>query len=207
MNKKEVLIVGIVALLALLVLVFAGFKSVTGKFFDLEEYYEQRSFAPKPSALAPSGGGPRLPYLLLGPKKYAELPPQEFLVPRIVEFRVNRVTIPKIPYYNFIPVRDDRIRTYSGMFGPYDEDVRKYFEVFLCSYAYRIPNAPARCERVRTAYDPTNGFVGFVKGFAPDEFIAYQAVGTNFAVFYLVVNQDYGVIAKSNTARVKIVND
>lgn len=204
MDKWEVLVLGVVSIVALLFMLVAGYRSITGSL--IQEYEEVYELGTEILKHAPQHY-PRFSYIPLAAPGYdpAELPDKDYLTPETVGFQVNRIPI-SFPNYNFpIGLKRDRIHTYSGSAGHYEEDPRPFLQGFLCAYAYKVLGAPLRCERVPLGY--ADGKVTFARGYAPDEYIAYQAAGTDFAALFVLANPEYGILAASNVAYLKWVED
>ena len=58
------------------------------------------------------------------------------------------------------------------------------------------------CESVALNY--ANGYVSFARGYDEDEYIARQAL-KNYGAIYFIISPDYGNIAQSNTAIIKLI--
>jgi len=193
---KELFVLGIISILAVGVL-FIG-SGITGLLIESEEVYElgTQIFKHAPQSY------PRLSYVPLAGQAStydpAELPSQEYLAPETISFAVNR--IPLIgPNFNYpFSLKKDRIHTYSGSAGYYEQDPGQFIEGYLCSYAYKIQGAPLRCEQVPLAF--ADGELTFAQGYPPDEYIAHQATGTDFAAVFILTNPDYGILASSPVA-------
>ncbi len=193
MDRWELWALGIVSILALLVLLF-GSRSLTGALVD--ESTEVFEVGTEIFKSAPQHY-PRFSYVPLGTTAGPQ-PPKESLVPETISLQVDRIPIPEYNYYHFISLRRDRLHTFSGDAGYYASDPRKHVQGQLCAYAYKINGAPLRCERVPLNY--ADGRVVFARGYAEDEYIGYQAAGTDFAAVFLLTNPEYGILASSPVA-------
>lgn len=199
----EVFVLGIVSILALLLMLVVGYRSITGAL--IQEYEESYELGTQILKHAPQHY-PRFAYLPLKASNYSaeELPPKDYLTPELITLQVNRVPIPERMLNYFISLQKDRIHTFSGSAGYYEEDPTRFLQGHLCSYAYKITGAPLRCERVLLAYD--DGTVTFARGYAPDEYIAYQAAGTDFGALFVLTNPEYGILAASPIAYLRYVS-
>lgn len=128
------------------------------------------------------------------------------LVPSHVYFWVNSIPVPDVINvdYNFIPLKKDRLKSFSGSFGPYFEDPRAHLTVLLCSEDLRVPSAPA-CENVDLSFRSEEGYVDFGTGYEEDEFIGYTARKDYFA--YFIVKSNGETIAHSPKAAIRTVKD
>lgn len=125
------------------------------------------------------------------------------LTPAYTEFYVNRIFVP--PFFpTFIPIMDDDIKTFSGKFGPYYEDIRSYITVELCAHARDYPEMFA-CEKV-WELNFIDNYVTFVRGYPPDEYVGNVAL-KNYGAYYVVKSKDYGNIAQSSVAPIRQVKD
>lgn len=129
-------------------------------------------------------------------------PGQEWLVPQSVELYVDSIMVPEMDAYDFIPLSEDKMRTFSGKFGPYTENYNEYLYVELCSFVLSQPEMFA-CEKIKDL-NYANNFLSFARGYAHDEFIAGLAM-RNFGVYYSVKSTEFGPLAKSNSARINLV--
>ena len=94
------------------------------------------------------------------------------------------------------------MRSFSGKFGPYPEDYRKFLYVELCSYVLSQPEMFG-CERIRDL-NFEDGYVAFARGYDYDEFIAGLAM-RNFGAYYVVQSTEFGPVATSNKAVINLV--
>lgn len=195
MDKLEVLILGIVSIIAILLMLF-GYRSITGSVVDGYEPFDVSQGARTLLPQAPV----RIPACPLAAPGYApsELPPQDYITPGMLEFAVDRIPIAWTTPYQSISLDKERIHTFSGSAGYYSEDPRQYVQGFLCTYAYKVKNPPPYCEHVTLGY--TDGTISFARGYPPGEYIANQAAGIDFAAFFMLVNPDYGILASSPIA-------
>ncbi|MEM4263383.1 MAG: hypothetical protein QW666_00625 [Candidatus Woesearchaeota archaeon] len=133
-----------------------------------------------------------------------QVPTKANLIPYYVEFQVNKLIIPAYFGYPFIPIKEDRIRTFSGKFGPYYYDYRQYFDVELCSSLLNSPEMVV-CEKI---YDLNyiDNYITFTRGYPPDEYIANTAM-REFTAFFVIKDKNKELIAKSNGAPIKLVKD
>jgi hypothetical protein len=196
---KELLIVGVVSMLGLLLL-FVGHHSITGALID--ESYEVYEIGTETLKNAPQHY-PRFAYLPLG-KPSGLSPPKAYLTPAFLSLQVDRIPIAEPNYIAFIPLKKDRIHTFSGSAGYYREDPRPHLTGHLCSYAYKIMGAPLRCEQVLFGY--IDDKITWAVGKAPGEYVGYQAAGTDFAIVFLLTNPEYGIIASGPIAYLRWVS-
>ncbi|MBD3304451.1 hypothetical protein GF343_04850 [Candidatus Woesearchaeota archaeon] len=125
------------------------------------------------------------------------------LRPVNVEFYVNSIIVPSgLNEYNFLPLKKDDMRVFSGKFGPYPEDYRNLLYVELCSYVLSQPEMSG-CEKIRDL-NFENGYIAFARGYDYDEFIAGLAM-RNFGAYYVVKSTEFGQVAKSNKAVINLV--
>lgn len=120
------------------------------------------------------------------------------LTPKTVQFSVNRYPIPENQPMMFVPIRKDQMRIISGTFGPYEENIREYVWVYLCSS--ELNEGYKKCERIVPNY--RNNYLEFTRGYTDEEYIAGVA-RAQFLTWYEIHSHD-GMLAKSNTARVEI---
>jgi hypothetical protein len=200
-HKRELFVLGIVSMTSLLFLFAIGQSVITGSLVD--ESYEVYEMGTDVLKNAPQNY-PRLPYIPLAAPGYdpAELPPRDYLVPQALSFAVDRIAIQESNYNAFLPLKEDRIHTYSGRAGYYAEDPLPFIQGYLCAYAYKIQGAPLRCERVDLAYQ--DEVVSFARGYDGDEYIGHQAAGIDFAALFLLTNPEYGILAASPVAYLRI---
>ncbi len=130
------------------------------------------------------------------------VPSKEELIPAEIVFFVNRILVPQRMAYPYIPLKEDRIRTFSGSFGPYAADPRGYVYAELCSYPYKLGTEVKFCEKLDLEF--SNGRLYFARGYDSDEFIANQAL-RDFGAYFVVKSHEYGELVRSNVAIVNIV--
>ena len=202
MSKIAVFALGVVSMVALLFIFIAGDRAITGadvseyEHFDIWPTVLPQSDYPSPSFQWPL---PLTPGPLPG-----MLPSKEALLPQVLLFSVDRIPVSGYTA-NAIPQDKGSIHTYSALFGYYDEDPTPFLQGYLCSYAYKVMRAPLRCERVQLLYS-ADGTVSFARGYAPGEYIAYQAAGTDFAAVFVLTNLQYGVLAVSPVAYLRFIS-
>lgn len=130
-------------------------------------------------------------------------PPPLALIPAHTYLWVNNILVPTIiSEYSFIPLKENKIKTFSGSFGPYPDDFRKYLTVTLCSEDARVPSAPS-CELVELVY--RDGYIDFGTGYKEDEYIGYTARKDYYA-YYQVHSGEY-LLAQSPKAYVRTVEE
>lgn len=133
-------------------------------------------------------------------------PSMEEIYPSETNFWVNTIRVPATTTYdegyNFIPVKQDDIKTFAGSFGPYFDDPSQHITVILCAELSKVQAAPA-CQRVQTIY--RDNYLSFAVGFQFDEYIGGMAAKDYIA--YYVVSVGNEVIARSNTAVIRTVRD
>lgn len=236
MDKKELIIFGLVAVVAVLLIYQFAWPKQIQKIITVEQpaaIPEQlpvvpeipQQAAPVPEVPQPTPVVPEIPPapeaapqvpsetpeeesgLIFGEGLSAAAqqptPTKENLIPAYMQFQVNKLTIPEYFGYEFIPIKKDNIRTFAGGFGPYYYDYRPYLYVQLCSFVSNQPEMFA-CEKVSLNY--INNYITFVNGYKPDEFIGNVAM-REFGAYYIVSSKEYGLLAKSYVAHIKIVND
>ena len=124
--------------------------------------------------------------------------------PQEVNFWVNEIRVPPSTVYeeglNFIPIKDDQLKTFAGSFGPYFEDVTPYLKVVLCSELYKVTAAPT-CEIVPIVYRPN--YISFARGYQFDEYIGGQAAKDYIAWYDVFVGNT--LVATSNRAVIRTV--
>ena len=131
------------------------------------------------------------------------MPPEEAkYIPSQMYFFVDSIIVPEVQAYNFLPLPQDDMRTFSGKFGPYPEDYSDLLTVELCSFVSSQPEMIA-CEKVRDL-NYIDGYITFARGYDWDEYIGGMAM-RNFGAFYRVKSPEFGEIAKSNSAVVELV--
>ncbi|MBW3002178.1 hypothetical protein KY338_03405 [Candidatus Woesearchaeota archaeon] len=137
------------------------------------------------------------------PSAAGGVPDWNNLRPVNVEFYADSIMVPPVMNeYNFLPLKKDDMRTFSGKFGPYSEDYRKYFYVELCSYVLSQPEMFG-CEKIRDL-NFMDGYITFARGYDYDEFIAGLAM-RNFGAYYVVQSTEFGPLATSNKAVINLV--
>ncbi|MBW3004522.1 hypothetical protein KY310_01710 [Candidatus Woesearchaeota archaeon] len=137
------------------------------------------------------------------PSAVGGIPDWSTLRPVNVEFYVDSIMVPSIMNeYNFLPLKKDKMRSFSGKFGPYSEDYRKYLYVELCSYVLSQPEMFG-CEKIRDL-NFADGYIAFARGYDYDEFIASLAM-RNFGAYYVVQSTEFGPVATSNKAVINLV--
>ncbi|RMD58589.1 hypothetical protein D6825_00285 [Candidatus Woesearchaeota archaeon] len=143
------------------------------------------------------------------PTPKAELPKPgieaEKIYPESVEFWVNEIQVPQSSQYetgNFIPLKENRLKTFAGIIGPYAEDPRDYITVKLCAELRDYDIAPV-CEIMPLSYK--NNYVTFARGYASDEYIGGLAA-RDYTAYYNVYAGDTQ-IAVSNKAVIRTVSD
>jgi hypothetical protein len=194
---------GMVSVLALGTMLI-GYQGITGALIDESwETYELGSgiFTQAPQHY------PRFDYVRLAEPGYdpESLPSQEALTPEAIVLSVNKIPILQTNYNYALSLERDDIHTFSGTAGSYVNDPTEFLQGYLCAYAYKVMGAPLRCERVKLGFQ--DGTVTFARGYAPDEYIAYQAVGTDFAAVFVLANAEYGILAASPPAYLKYVRN
>jgi hypothetical protein len=214
MDKKELILLGLFTLLALFVLFRAGYQPEV-------VVIEQPAPVIAPAAPPMPVVVPEIPKEPEIPEEHVvEIPPEvpfpvpeppkeitpseQELMPTYLEFFVNRIPITEYSTYTFIPIKEKRITTYSGKFGPYIEDNRKHVFVKLCSHIRDRPEMYA-CENIREL-NYIDGYYSFVRGFPEDEFIGNVAM-KNFGAYYTVHSKEHGMLAQSSVAPIRIVKD
>ena len=126
---------------------------------------------------------------------------EEPLRPKEVQFFVQGTMIPKMTTGE-LQLYDDKIRSYEGKFGPYAFNPLQDLQIRLCSQNRYETDAPT-CEKVTsTAY--INGYVVFGYANKPDEYIGYYP-RRKYTAYYEVLTKDGRVIARSNTAHIRLL--
>ena len=127
--------------------------------------------------------------------------PKDSLIPTDIQFYVDRIPVYAPMQTSFIPLYYDDMKTFSGKFGPYPFDPRNFIGVKLCSFPKTFPDM-LNCETVSLNY--ANGYVHFARGYDPDEYIGRQAL-KNYGALYYIVSSEYGNIAQSPAAMIKVI--
>jgi len=125
-------------------------------------------------------------------------PSKAELAPATTIFSANRIVIPERQFIQYLPLRAGRIRHFQGRFGPYEQDLRQYLEVHLCSAEINL--GLQACEVVQTSF--RDGWVEFAKGYTEEEFIGGLA-REQFVAFYVISNPEYGTLAVSNLGKLE----
>ncbi len=131
--------------------------------------------------------------------------PAELAYPQELHFWVNDIRVPPFTTYeggNFIPIKEDDLKTFAGSFGPYYDDPTQYLNVILCSELYKVAAAPS-CERVPIVY--RNNYVSFARGYQFDEYIGGMAA-KDYLAYYDVFAGEVP-IARGNKAVIRTVKD
>ncbi len=195
---KKILLTGILALIAILLLIIAVKEPIqttpTQPIITQPETPTPRLEIPKVEEMPPT------------PKAEEPLPPGvpiQKVQPRDIQFWVNNIQVaPTTDYYGgaFIRLEDDDIKTFAGSFGPYFEDPLPYLYVELCSELYKVGGAPS-CEPVPLLYK--GGYVSFARGYKFDEYIGGNAAKDYIA--YYTVYSGPTEIAHSNVGVIRTV--
>ncbi len=160
-----------------------------------------RELTPRAPVLVPEKPSPKAPEPAPPLKSGIEA---EKAYPQEVTFWVNEIRAPESTTYeeglNFIPIKDDQIKTFAGSFGPYFEDPTPYLKVVLCSEMYKVQAAPS-CEIVPIVY--REKYVSFARGYQFDEYIGGQAAKDYTAYYNVYVGNT--IIAYSNRAVIRTV--
>ena len=132
--------------------------------------------------------------------------PAEVVYPKETIFWVNEIRAPDTEAYvggvNFIPIKEDRLKTFAGSFGPYYEDPIPYVHVILCAEFYKVKAAPS-CEIVPLIY--RDNYVSFAKGYQFDEYIGGMAAKDYIAYFNVYYGDE--IIGYSNRAVIRTIKD
>lgn len=129
----------------------------------------------------------------------------EKVFPTEVNFWVNEILVPETNLYEgqqFIPLKDDEIKTFAGSFGPYFDDPTDHIIVKLCAQLrdYELGDT---CEYIPLTY--REKYVSFARGYTDEEFIGGFAA-KDYLAWYEVYAGDTRV-AVSNKAIVRTVRD
>jgi hypothetical protein len=197
MDKIEIILLGIVSIAALIFMFYYS-NSITGDVVVYEPFNMGLTFGSVQATEYPSLNSIRIAPMDYDPE---QLPVRALLTPQLLGFQVDRITIPEMNFYNFISLKKERIHTFSGIAGYYAVDPTNYIQAQLCTFAYKVPGAPLYCEIV--PLDFSKNKVTFAKGYAPDEYIAGQAAGTDFGALFVLANPDYGVLSASPVAYIR----
>lgn len=205
-------IIGALVGIVLVLLILAGLNP-PADMLDAEtvgpkEIVEEPVFIEQPEEQAPvqdqpvKEDVPLIPPETTKPKNIA--PAGESFVPDKVAFWVNQIQVPPYSesFYDFIPLKETKLKTFSGTFGPYAIDPRQDLRVDLCSELYKVPSAPA-CQPVQLSFQ--DAYASFAVGLAYDEFIGGMAAKDYLA--YYKIFYDGNHIATSNKAVVRTVKD
>lgn len=198
MDKWEIILLGIVSIAALVFMLFYA-NNITGKTTEAVYVYEPFNmglmFETTPATSYPSLNSIKIMQMTYDKD---ELPPRQSLIPKIMGFQVDKISIPEMNFYNYLSLKKDKIHTFSGIAGYYPKDPTKFIQAQLCTYSYKIKGAPLYCEIVPLIY--SNNKIIFAKGYSPGEYIAGQAAGTDFGALFILANPDYGILAASPIA-------
>ena len=132
------------------------------------------------------------------------LPPtgEEALKPANIQFFINGIMIPAVSAGE-IQLRDDKIRTYEGKFGPYPYNPSQNLLIKICSQNRYESDAPT-CEQITsTAFIENYMVFGYAN--EPDEYIGYYPRKPTYTAYYEVLNKDGQVLAKSNVGSVRLI--
>lgn len=187
-GKRDLIVFGIVSILAIIVLLMAGNRAITGKLIN-DWYYEEFELGDEDIQHA------------------YELPPPavHYLTPETMTFAVNRIPIHEFGPYRFIPIKEDDITTYSGSAEPYRASDVTHLRGRLCAYPDGFEDVPWRCEPVELGFSKDK--VVWARGYAPDEYIGYQAVGRRMVTVWVLVTENGEILAISPAAFLRRVSD
>jgi hypothetical protein len=166
-----------------------------------KEILEQRELTPRAPVIQPELPTQKAPEPAppLSPGVQAEK-----IYPRETTFWVNEIRVPESTTYeeglNFIPIKEDKLKTFAGSFGPYFEDVTPYLKVVLCSELYKVTAAPS-CEIVPIVQQGNQ--VSFARGYQFDEYIGGNAAKDYIAWYDVYVANT--LVATSNRAVIRTV--
>lgn len=127
------------------------------------------------------------------------------IFPQDVVFYVNEVQVPEtslIEGQQFIPLKNDQIKTFAGSFGPYFDDPTDHIVVKLCA-KLRDYDIGDSCEYMPLTFK--DRYVTFVRGYTDEEFIGGFAA-KDYEAWYDVYVGDTRVAA-SNIAIIRTVRD
>jgi len=201
---KTLVIAGALVLIVVLLIIIALKLPQPIQTTPVPEAKEVVIEQPTPKAKVPERGEPT-------PREQEVRPPPEGVeiskvYPNEVHFWVNKIRVPETTTYeagyNFIPLKEDNLKTFAGTFGPYSEDPIPYIRVSLCSEMYKVGGAPT-CETVPLTY--RDRYVSFAKGYQFDEYIGGVAV-KDYIAYYDVYAGETSV-AHSNVAVIRTVKD
>ena len=125
----------------------------------------------------------------------------EPLVPQDVQFFINGIMIPKMSTGE-IQLRDDKIRTYEGKFGPYPYNPSQNLIIKICSQNRYASDAPT-CEQI-TSVAFIENYVVFGYANEHDEYIGYYP-RRQYTAYYEVLAKNGQVLAKSNSGKVRLM--
>jgi hypothetical protein len=157
---------------------------------------------------------PRAPQIEVGvptPKAPVTKIPQagieiEKVIPQQVDFYVNDIRVPPSTTYaeglNFIPIKQNDIKTFAGSFGPYFEDPTAHMKVVLCAELYKVAAAPA-CEVVPLVFQ--DKYVTFARGYQFDEYIGGMAAKDYVAYYTIYAGEP--AVGYSNKAVIRTVRN
>lgn len=122
------------------------------------------------------------------------------LTPKNIQYYINGIMIPKVSAGE-IQLKDDKIRTYEGKFGPYPYSPVQNLVIKICAQNRYESDAPT-CEQI-TSVAFIDGYVVFGYANKPDEYIGYYP-RRQFTTYFEVYSKDGTLLSKSNTGKVRL---
>jgi len=202
MGKTLVITIVLIVLAVLLVLLAVRQPTVTTQ---PVQPIPQPQELPTPRAPVQDIGTPtpKAPEEIKAPQAGIEM---EKAIPQEINFWVNDIRVPESTTYaeglNFIPIKQNDIKTFAGSFGPYFEDPTQHITVVLCAEYYKVQAAPA-CERVQLLW--RDNYVSFARGYQFDEYIGGMAA-KDYVAYYTIFAGE-APVGYSNKAVIRTVKD
>jgi hypothetical protein len=125
------------------------------------------------------------------------------LTPQSVQFYINGIFVPQISLSE-IQLREDKIRTYEGKFGPYPYNPSDNIIIKICSQNRFESDSPT-CEQI-TSISYIENYVVFGYANKHDEYIGYYP-RRNFVAYYEIFTKEGQFLARSNKGKVMLTRN
>lgn len=125
---------------------------------------------------------------------------EESLTPKNVQYFINGILVPKMSIGE-IQLRDDKIRTYEGKFGPYPYNPSQNILIKICAQN-KYESDPPTCEQL-TSISYIDKYVVFGYANKHDEYIGYYP-RRQFTTYFEVYSNDGKLLSKSNVGKVRL---